>query len=126
MHSCVKIVGGYPTLDVGRLRHKISILAPGPPSSPLIYDEAGLVQSWDPIVSAWAAIEQTRGADKPQTGQITTQSYLSIAMWYQPGILPNMRVQSDNGSTYIIQNIDDVLEMDVVMVLNCVALGLNE
>lgn len=121
----VKIVDGFPLLDVGSLRHQITIQAQGPTSPPTM-DASGQVVAWSPFATALAAIDQVRGTDVIRGGQITTQLYLTVAMWFQPGILSNMRVISDNGSTYVVQSVENVLEMNLVLILNCVALGLNE
>jgi SPP1 family predicted phage head-tail adaptor len=123
--SFVKVVNGWPSIDIGALRHAITILALGP-SSPPTYDEAGPQLTWQPVASAMAAINPISGKDVIKGGQTTTQLNLAIAMWYQDGILPNMRVQSDNGSIYVIQSIENVMEMNVVLTLNCVGLASND
>jgi len=47
-------------------------------------------------------------------------------MWYLPGIQPNMTVLSDNGSIYVIQSIENIRELNVVLILNCIGLGANQ
>jgi hypothetical protein len=60
-----------------------------------------------------------------KAGQVTTQLFLTISIWYQAGILADMQVQAMNG-LYVIQSVENISELDVVLVLNCVALSQNE
>jgi SPP1 family predicted phage head-tail adaptor len=123
--SFVRIQNGWPSIDIGALRHLITILKFAS-TSPPTYDVAGPILEWIPVVTCNAAINPISGKDVIRGGQTTTQLNLAIAIWYQDGILPNMRVQSDNGSIYVIQSIENVLEMNVVLTLNCVGLALND
>lgn len=120
-----KIEGGCVSLDFGKLRHAITIQTFGPPS-PQTYDSSGPVRGWNTFTTALAAIETVRGTDVIRSGQITTQLFLTVTMWWQAGILPNMRVVSDNGSEYVIESVENILELNVVAVLNCIAIGLND
>lgn len=122
--SFVIVDGGYPRIDPGRMRHRIKVLAPGS-YDPLTFDAAGPVSTPVEFCSAWAAIEVIRGSDLIRSGQVTSQTFLIVGMWFQPGIASNMQVQHPNGSVYVVQNVENVMEMDVVLVLNCVALGAN-
>lgn len=118
--SFVEIRNGWPVVDVGALRHAITIQQQQSGS-----DASGSVAIWANFISALAAIETIRGTDVIKGGQTGTQLYLTVTMWYQDGVLPNMRVVSDNGSVYVIQAVENILEMNVVLVLNCLALGPN-
>jgi hypothetical protein len=120
----VKIVNGYPTIDVGALRSRVTIIALAAGDAPS-YDASGVALSEQVVASAWAAIEAMRGTDVIRSGQTVTQLYLTIAMWYQPGLLPNMLVRTDTGSEYTIQSVENVREMNVVIVLNCIGFGEN-
>lgn len=124
-HQFVKIVNGYPTIDIGAMRHEITIQSEGVGSPPVI-DASGVVVSPQTFVTATAAIDYVRGLDVIKGGQTTSQAFLSAAIWFQAGIIGGMKVINDNGSTYIVQSVDNVLEMDVVLILNCVGLGANE
>ena len=110
----------WPTLDAGELRHQITILGPVPGS-----DASGSTVMMSPKVTAYAKIEVVRGADVVRNGQVTTQTMLVISMWYQDGIASNMQVQALNG-LYVIEEIENVLEMDIVFKMNCIALGSSE
>jgi head-tail adaptor len=123
--SFVVIRDGWPALDIGRMRHQVTIQKLGPVAPP-VYDEAGPQQQWLPIVTgAMAAIDTVRGSDVVKSGQETTQLYLTVGIWFQDGITPDMRVLSDNGAVYVVQSIENILEMNVVLILNCVGLGAN-
>lgn len=121
----VRIENGWPVVDVGSMRHAITIQQQGPTSPPTT-DAAGPHLVWSTFATALAAIETVRGTDVIRAGQDTTQLFLTATIWYQAGILPNMRVISDNGSVYVIQAIENILELNVVLVLNCLALGQNQ
>jgi Phage head-tail joining protein len=95
-------------------------------ASPPASDAAGALQSWNAFTQANAAIETVRGTDVIKGGQTATQLFLTVGMWYQAGINPEQRVLSDNGSLYVIQSVENILEMNVVLVLNCLALGSNQ
>lgn len=112
-------------VNVGAMRHAIAIQQQQPVSPP-VYDAAGPVLAWTTFVSALAAIETLRGTDVIKSGQTTAQLFLMVTLWYQPGILPSMRVVSDNGSIYVIQAVENILELNVVLVLTCLGLGANE
>ena len=64
-------------------------------------------------------------AAERKAGQVTTQLFLTISIWYQAGILADMQVQAMNG-LYVIQSVENISELDVVLVLNCIALSQNE
>jgi SPP1 family predicted phage head-tail adaptor len=123
------IVGGWPSINIGMLRHRIAIQSEVDTGQ---YDAAGKKMSWqDFIPSAMAAIETVRGTDVIRAGQNTAQLYLTITIPYQRDfngnpIQANMRVIGPTGSTYLIQAIENILEMGVVLVLNCIGLGLNQ
>jgi hypothetical protein len=122
--SLVTIVEGRPSFDTSKLRHDVTILYEGT-ASPPEYDAAGVKMSWLTFTTARAAIETIRGTDAQRFGQTTTQLLTTVTIWHQPGILPNMRVRTASGSEFVIQSIENVLEMDVALVLNCIALGSN-
>ena len=124
MADFVQYNGNYPTIDIGRMIHRVTIQSEGA-ASPPEYDSAGQVIGWGAFTTAWAAIEYVKGTDMVKAGQTITELFLTVGLWYQPGILPNMRVQAPNGSVYRIQSIENVREMNVVLVLNCLGLGPN-
>lgn len=120
----VKIVNGQPTIDIGAMRHTVSIKDQGP-SSPPEYDAGGRMIPWHEVATGNAAIAPVRGIDVIRGGQSTSQLFLTVAMWWDPAIRSNMRVYHDNGSIYKIESVENVLEADVVLVLNCTGLEQN-
>jgi SPP1 family predicted phage head-tail adaptor len=76
-------------------------------------------------VTTYAAIEPVRGIDKIRAGQDVTQLFVTVTINWQSDILANMRVQALNG-TYIIQAIENPYEMNMILKLTCLALGVNE
>ena len=118
----------WPTLDPGSLRHPIKIWQ----MSSLGGDVSGttvdpfLVTAAPPAAPTMASIEPVRGTDVIRGGQTTTTLYLTIKMWFQPGITPDMQVETESGSRFLIQSIENLLEMNLVLVLNCEGLGANQ
>ena len=109
----------WPTLDSGEMRHQITILGQVPAT-----DISGSTVAMAPLVTCYAKIEPVRGIDVIRSGQETTQLFLIISIWWQAGILANMQVQALNG-LYLIQSLENVLELNVVLKLNCLAIGKN-
>ena len=123
--SFVAIRNGWPSIDIGSMRHPVTIQALGA-GSPVTFDAAGAVTTWQTFAQVMAAIDPVRGTDVIRGGQITTQLYLTVAIWFCPGILASMRIVTDTGSVYVIQSVEDVLELHQVMLLNCIAFNANE
>ena len=110
----------WPSIDPGEMRHQITILQQQRSS-----DASGSAVTMVPFASAYAKIVVIRGTDVIKAGQVTTQLFLTISIWYQAGILADMQVQALNG-LYVIQSVENVSELGVVLVLNCVALSQNQ
>ena len=109
----------WPTLDSGEMRHQITILGQVPST-----DVSGSTVTMAPILTCYAKIEPVRGIDVIRSGQETTQLFLIISIWWQAGILANMQVRALNG-LYLIQSVENVLELDVVLKFTCLAIGKN-
>jgi hypothetical protein len=126
---------GWPQVDIGLMRHCIKIQQQGNGTRVGEFDIGGAIPSdWqDLFTGVMAAIEVMRGTDVIRSGQTTTQLFITVVIWfipdpvnpYAPGVTSNMRVISDNGSAYVIQSVENVLELNVILVLNCLALGQN-
>jgi SPP1 family predicted phage head-tail adaptor len=110
----------WPSINPGEMIHYITIL-----QSTRVTDASGSSIGWVPFIKVWAQIRPVRGTDVLKSGQDTTQLFLTVSIFWQPGILSNMRVQSGNG-TYVIQSVENPGERNVILVLNCLALGLNQ
>ena len=124
MPAAVTIKDNWPSIDIGRLRHPITIYAIDPTGKQVV-DASGVTPALLPFATAMAAIEAVRGSELIKSGQNTTQLFLTVSLWFIAGILPDMQVVTDGGSTYVIQSVENVLELGVVMVLNCLGLGAN-
>jgi len=114
----------YPAIDPGKMRHPISIRyrAVG---SPPIFDAAGVSLSTPTtLLTAMAAAETIDGTDIVADGQTTSRLQIAFGMWYRPGIIGGMEVVRGN-NVYLIQEVENMLEMDVVLILICIALGTN-
>jgi SPP1 family predicted phage head-tail adaptor len=85
-------------------------------------DISGATTVWVDFLACRGAIDPVRGADVIKSGQDTTQLFSIVTIWWQAGILPNMRLVA-NGRTHIIQSADDPGERHVILKLNCLALG---
>jgi SPP1 family predicted phage head-tail adaptor len=110
----------WPSIDPGEMVHQVSLL-----QAQAATDISGTVTAWVPFATIWAAINPVRGTDVLKSGQATTQLFLTVKIWWMRGVEPNMRVQSKNG-TYIIQSVENPGERNVILVLNCLALGTNQ
>lgn len=110
----------WPAVNPGEMVHWITIL-----QQTQSEDESGTTTIYAPFVSTWAKIEPVRGTDVIKSGQTTTQLFLTVTIRWQTGILPNMRVRSNNG-TYVVQSMENPGERNVLLKLNCLALGSNQ
>lgn len=111
----------WPKIDPGAMVHRVSIL-----QETTTADLSGTTAVWVPFVDTWAQIDPVRGTDVLKAGQDTAQLFVTIKIRWQPGILANMRVQTLNG-TYIIQGPPENPGMrNVILILNCIGLGLNQ
>lgn len=110
----------WPMIDPGTMVHWVNILAPQPGT-----DISGTTVTYVPLLSTWAAIDPVKGTDVIKGGQDTTKLFLTITIRWQSGILPNMRVQSLNG-TYVIQAIENPGERNILLRMTCLGLGANQ
>lgn len=113
----------YPTCNPGEFRNIITLLQPvttvGVAGSETAY------QAGSPATTAHARIEYLRGSEQIRSGIDISQQYLKITAWYDPAFTVQSRIQTEGGSVYIIQNVENVREMSVFMVLWCIGLGVN-
>ncbi|SRR5229473_812539 len=121
--SFVTITDGWPSIEIGRMIHRVTINQYGP-TSPPSFDAAGPIQKWTEFAQVWAAISPISGKDVIKGGQTTSQLFLSLAMWFMPGLQERMQIYNQTtGTTYSIESIENVLERNVVLEVNCLALG---
>ena len=107
----------WPSLNPGELRHRVTVLA-----ETVIATAAGTDTALAPVVSAWAKIEPMKGTDVIRSGQSVTQLPVIVSMYYDARVQPNMQLQALNGR-YAIQAIRNVLELNAVMELTCLAIA---
>jgi head-tail adaptor len=110
----------WPQIDPGEMIHRVRIL-----QQTTVTDVSGTATAWVPFVDTWAQIDPVRGTEVLKSGQDTAQLFLTVKIRWQTGILANMQLLSLNG-TYIIQTVENPGERNVILVLNCLALGLNQ
>jgi len=113
----------FPTIDPGQFRHQITLLEQVVGS-----DASGATVTYAPEsqpVKAWAKIEYLRGTDIIKSGQDVSQVYLKITAWYRAEFSANKRIQGPSGNQYVIQAVENVLEMNTYMVLMCLGVGAN-
>jgi head-tail adaptor len=107
---------------MGRMRHLVTIQSYGP-GSPPAYDAGGLLSTWTTFTTAKAALNPVRGVDAVRGGQTTSMVFIPVAIRYQPGIAGGMRLVTEFGDTYVIQSVANVMALNRILVLNCLALG---
>jgi head-tail adaptor len=110
----------WPSINPGELRHLVTINQQQA-SSDASGNEVAMVELY---LDVPAKCKIFKGTDVIKSGQQTTNTYLTVTIWFQPGILPNMQLQRKGDTvTYLIQSIDNLELMDIVLVLNCLAIG---
>ena len=107
----------WPTLNAGELRHRVTVLA-----ETVIASAAGTDTALSPVISAWAKIEPMKGTDIIRSGQDITQTPIIVSMYYDARVQPKMQLQALNGR-YAIQAVRNVLELNAVMELTCLAIA---
>jgi hypothetical protein len=124
----IKEVNGFPVVDIGKMRHQISIQQADTTSS---YDDSGVAQStWFTVATCMAAVD-TSGVKRPDdvihTPVWGAQLFVEFVFYYQalPGLVPSMRILSDNGNYYVIQTVENVGEYNMFWIARCIALGDN-
>jgi len=119
----------FPTLNPGELRHWVWFLEQSS-AQPSTADDCecagGGGVTWKqktPPLGAWTKIEAVRGVDLLRAGLDASILYLTVTLWYQPGISAQMHILSPTGCEYIINSVENVLLMNHILVLNCQAIG---
>lgn len=110
----------WPILNPGELRHRVTVLA-----ETATVNAAGTDTALVPVISAWAKLEPMKGTDVIRSGQNITQLPVMVSMYYDARVQPNMQLQTLNGR-YAIQAIRNVLELNAVMELTCLAIAGSE
>lgn len=108
----------YPSIDAGRLRHRVTILQPTVTSG-----IAGAEVDYTALCTCYAAIEPASATDVIRAGQTVAEVQVPITIRYRSTVQPDMLVQRADGSRYVIKGIINVDERNVLMTLMCVGLG---
>lgn len=114
---------GLPWMDPAKLRHRVTFLKQLPSS-----DASGATVNWvagSPPDTCWAEIAPMRAEDVIKGGQDVSQVRITVTTRYKAGRVPNSRLQTPNGSIFLIEGIQNVLEMNQWLVLTCLGLGAN-
>jgi len=112
----------WPSINPGELRHLVTINQQQA-TTDASGNEVAMVELYPDVPAKCVVV---KGTDVLRSGQQTTQTFLTVTIWFQPGILADMQLTRENGTeTYVIQSIDNVNEMNIVLVLNCLAMGRN-
>jgi head-tail adaptor len=111
----------FPTVNPGDFRHWITFLR-----QQSVVSISGTKVTWvadSPPQGAWAKIEAIRGADLIREGQDATILYLTVSMWFQPGITSNMHIITPSGAECVVLSVENVLSLNHILILNCQAIG---
>jgi|ERR1700733_11990146 len=126
----LKPEGLWPSINPGALRHIITRL-----NQVIGSDSSGANISYAPAsppVTAFAEIKILSGTDAIKAGQdvaqitaeVTIRGYGNpqyVATWQ-----PNQRIMIPNGNTFVIKAIRNIEERNILLVLVCIGIGLNE
>ena len=107
----------WPILNSGDLRHRVTVLA-----ETVVASAAGTDTALSPVISAWAKIEPMKGTDIIRSGQDITQLPVIVSMYFDARVQSKMQLQALNGR-YAIQAVRNVLELNAVMELTCLAIA---
>jgi SPP1 family predicted phage head-tail adaptor len=110
----------WPTLNSGDLRHRVTVLA-----ETVTTNAAGTDTVLSPVIAAWAKIEPMKGTDVIRSGQSITELPVIVSMYYDARVQPKMQLQTLSG-VYVIQAVRNVLELNAVMELTCLAIAGSE
>lgn len=114
--------GKWPGVDPGDLRHQLTFL-----KQTIGTDGTGANIGWfptNPPVTAAASMEVLRGDEVIKAGLDISQLYAIFIIRYQDGIVASARFQTEAGSVWIIQAIEDIEDRGVL--LRITALGLAD
>lgn len=116
--STASYLPGWPRINPGKMIHWVTFLA-----EKEMIDISGTETIYVPFLSTWAQIDPVRGLDVLRSGQATTTLFLTVTIYWQAGILPDQRIQTVSGDTYVIQAIENPGNRNVILICNCVQLG---
>lgn len=110
-------------INPGQLRWQITLLQPT-----TALGNSGMETTFaaaNPPVTARAKIETIRGEEAVRNGLDGTLTYLRVIIRYNSAFTEQGRIRQNNGNQYIIQHVENVIEMDAYMTLLCLGVGAN-
>jgi SPP1 family predicted phage head-tail adaptor len=110
----------WPMPDPGEYRHQVTLMRQRP-----TVGISGAEMEWVKFATCYAAIDPASAKDVIRSGQTTSQVATPIRMNWLSGVTSDMQVWA-NGNKYVIQGIINPQELNVTLILVCVALGANE
>ncbi len=114
----------FPWTDPGERKHLITFLV-----QTTVSDASGAGISYvagNPPDTTWAKLKAIKAADVIKGGSDVSQVRLIVNIRYSPGRVPKMRFQLFNGNIYVIEAIENVLEMNRELDMTCLGIGSNE
>jgi head-tail adaptor len=115
---------GYVDINPADLRHQITFL-----EQSTAVDASGVGIVYAPGIPpdvAWAKMQAIKAADVIKGGSDVSQVRMTVTIRYRPRRVPSMRFQTANGSVYVIEAIENVLEMNALLVMTCLGIGASE
>jgi SPP1 family predicted phage head-tail adaptor len=109
-----------PTLNTGRLRHRINIVQVSPTQD----STGGQNLSIDILyANVWASVEAMAGGDSPNgVGGFVSKTTYQIVMRYRSGICAKLQVQF-NGRQFQIESVQNPDERNKMLILQCVEIN---
>lgn len=108
-------------INPGQFRHRVTLLEQTTGT-----DESGVVTTYapaNPPLAVWAKIEGLRSEDAIKSGQDISKVHLTITIRYNAAFTPKKQLQRWNGNRYVINGIENVLEMNAYLILTCEGVG---
>ncbi len=113
----------WPKIEPGDLRHQITFL-----SQVIGADASGANFTWaaaSPPVTTRAKIVVHSPTESVQGGQDISKVIADVWIRWRPGVLPNMRFVTEQGTYYIVKSILNVEDRNVLLQMACEGLGPN-
>ena len=114
----------WPHSNPGRRNHKIVLLR-----ETQVQTTAGVETRWlpdSPPYWVWGRITPGKGEDLAFEGQLTSKTPIEIEIRYNAQFVQGAQVKAPSGAQYVIRSINNDGEMNLVMILTCEGLGLND
>ena len=116
----------WPAIDPGKLRHLL-IFYLAQPTSPASYDAGGPVTAPTEILRAYGSSDPATASDVIKGGQTVSEAFIPLVVRYDSRIQQNMTVlNTTTNSTYVVRGIINHEDRNVLLTLQCVAIGANQ